>query len=118
LVVDDEEVIVDLLHEVLAAVGHKVETARSGEQALDKILASAYDAVISDLKMPGLDGVRLYEQVCRRKPEMAGRFVFSTGDLGSAVTQEFFKKTGCPFLLKPFDMEAIQTTLSQIFSRT
>jgi signal transduction histidine kinase/ActR/RegA family two-component response regulator len=118
LVVDDEEVIVDLLHEVLAAVGHKVETARSGEQALDKILATAYDAVISDLKMPGLDGVRLYEQVCRRKPEMAGRFVFSTGDLGSAVTQEFFKKTGCPFLLKPFDMEAIQSTLSQIFSRT
>jgi len=118
LVVDDEEVIVDLLHEVLVAVGHKVETARSGEQALDKILASAYDAVISDLKMPGLDGVRLYEQVCRRKPEMADRFVFSTGDLGSAATQEFFKKTGCPFLLKPFDMEAIQTTLGRIFSRT
>ncbi|HEV8337829.1 MAG TPA: ATP-binding protein [Candidatus Polarisedimenticolia bacterium] len=118
LVVDDEEVIVDLLHEVLAAVGHKVETARSGEQALDKILATAYDAVISDLKMPGLDGVRLYEQVCREKPEMAGRFVFSTGDLGSAATQDFFQKTGCPFLLKPFDMQAIQTTLSQIFSRT
>jgi signal transduction histidine kinase/CheY-like chemotaxis protein len=118
LVVDDEEVIVDLLREVLAGVGHKVETARSGEQALDKILSTPFDAVISDLKMPGLDGAGLYSQVCSRKPEMAGRFVFSTGDLGGAATQDFFKKTGCPYLLKPFDMETVRSTLSQIFSRS
>src|SRR5207249_7436642 len=55
LVVDDEEVIVELLNEVLSTAGHRVETARSGKQALDKILAAAFDAVISDLKMPGLD---------------------------------------------------------------
>jgi len=118
LVVDDEEVIVELLREVLAAVGHRVETARSGEQALDKILSDGFDAVISDLKMPGLGGAGLYEQVCSRKPEMARRFVFSTGDVGGAAAQDFFKKTGCPYLLKPFDMDAVRSTLSQIFSRS
>jgi len=118
LVVDDEEVIVDLLREVLAGVGHKVETAQSGEQALDKILSTPFDAVISDLKMPGLDGAGLYAQVCDRKPEMAGRFVFSTGDLAGAATQDFFKKTGCPYLLKPFDMETVRSTLSRIFTRS
>jgi signal transduction histidine kinase len=116
LVVDDEEVIVELLHEVLEAVGHKVETARSGRQALDKILSDGFDAVISDLKMPGLDGVGLYEEVCSRRPEMARRFVFSTGDLGSAATQEFFRKTGCPYLMKPFDMEAVRSTLDRVLS--
>jgi hypothetical protein len=49
---------------------------------------------------------------------MAGRFVFSTGDLGGPAAQDFFKKTGCPYLLKPFDMETVRSTLSQIFSRS
>jgi signal transduction histidine kinase/CheY-like chemotaxis protein len=116
LVVDDEEVIVELLHEVLGAVGHRVETARSGKQALDMILANGFDAVISDLKMPELDGVGLYEQVCRSKPEMARRFVFSTGDMASETTRDFFRKSGCPYLMKPFDMDAVKSTLTRIFA--
>lgn len=116
LVVDDEEVIVDLLNEVLSTAGHHVQTARDGKQALNKILAEGYDAVITDLKMPGLDGSGLYETVCRQKPEMAHRFVFSTGDASSTATQDFFKKTGCPCLAKPFDLQAVRETLDQIFS--
>jgi signal transduction histidine kinase/CheY-like chemotaxis protein len=118
LVVDDEEVIVELLNEVLSTAGHRVETARNGRQALDKILHAGYDAVISDLKMPGLDGSGLYDTVCRRKPEMASRFVFSTGDTASPATQDFFKKTGCPCLSKPFDLQSVRETLDQIFSRS
>jgi len=117
LVVDDEEVIVELLNEVLSTAGHRVETARNGRQALDKILTVGYDAVISDLKMPGLDGTGLYDSVCREKPEMAHRFVFSTGDMTSPTAQEFFQKTGCPCLVKPFDLQAVRDTLDQIFSR-
>ena len=118
LVVDDEEVIVELLNEVLSNVGHRVETARNGKQALAKILSTGYDAIISDLKMPGLDGSGLYDSVCREKPEMAQRFVFSTGDATSPSTQDFFKKTGCPCLLKPFDLQSVRDSLDQIFSRS
>ena len=118
LVVDDEEVIVELLNEVLSTAGHRVETARNGRQALDKILHAGYDVVISDLKMPGLDGSGLYDTVCRKKPEMADRFVFSTGDTASPATQDFFKKTGCPCLSKPFDLQSVRETLDQIFSRS
>ena len=117
LVVDDEEVIVDLLHEVLVRAGHRVETARDGEQALRKILSGGYDAVISDLKMPGMDGAELYDAVCREKPEMSSRFVFSTGDVASMATQDFFQKTGCPYLMKPFDLKAVRDTLDRLFSR-
>jgi len=118
LVVDDEEVIVELLNEVLSTVGHRVETARNGKQALDKILTHPYDAIISDLKMPGLDGSGLYDSVCAEKPEMAHRFVFSTGDATSPATQDFFRKTGCPCLSKPFDLQAVRDSLDQIFSRS
>jgi signal transduction histidine kinase/CheY-like chemotaxis protein len=118
LVVDDEEVIVELLNEVLSTVGHRVETARNGKQALDKILANGYDVIISDLKMPGLDGSGLYDSVCAEKPEMAHRFVFSTGDATNPATQDFFKKTGCPCLSKPFDLQAVRDSLDQIFSRS
>jgi len=118
LVVDDEEVIVELLNEVLSTVGHRVETARNGKQALDKILSNGYDVIISDLKMPGLDGSGLYDSVCREKPEMAHRFVFSTGDATSPATQDFFRKTGCPCLSKPFDLQAVRDSLDQIFSRS
>jgi signal transduction histidine kinase len=118
LVVDDEEVIVELLNEVLSTVGHRVETARNGKQALDKIMSNGYDVIISDLKMPGLDGSGLYDSVCREKPEMAHRFVFSTGDATSPATQDFFKKTGCPCLSKPFDLQAVRDSLDQIFSRS
>ncbi len=118
LVVDDEEMIVELLNEVLSVAGHRVETARNGRQALDKILHAGYDAVISDLKMPGLDGSGLYDTVCRKKPEMASRFVFSTGDTASPAAQDFFKKTGCPCLSKPFDLQSVRETLDEIFSRS
>jgi signal transduction histidine kinase/CheY-like chemotaxis protein len=118
LVVDDEEVIVELLNEVLSTVGHRVETARNGKQALDKIMKTGYDLVISDLKMPGLDGSGLYDTVCREKPEMAHRFVFSTGDAASPAARDFFKKTGCPCLMKPFDLQAVRESLDEIFSRS
>jgi signal transduction histidine kinase/CheY-like chemotaxis protein len=118
LVVDDEEVIVELLNEVLSTVGHRVETARNGKQALDKILSNGYDVIISDLKMPGLDGSGLYDTVCREKPEMAHRFVFSTGDATNPATQDFFRKTGCPCLTKPFDLQAVRDSLDQIFARS
>src|SRR5262249_17365288 len=118
LVVDDEEVIVELLNEVLSTVGHRVDTARSGRQALDKILATGYDPIISELKMPGLHGSGLYDAVCRQRPEMAHRFVFSTGDATSSATQDFFKKTGCPCLLKPFDLQSVRDSLDEIFSRS
>ena len=108
----------ELLNEVLSMAGHRVETARNGRHALDKILSTGYDAVISDLKMPGLDGSGLYDSVCREKPEMAHRFVFSTGDMANPATRDFFQKTGCPCLAKPFDLETVRETLDQIFSRT
>jgi FixJ family two-component response regulator len=63
--------------------------------------------------MPGLDGQGLYEQVCRARPEMARRFIFSTGDLVNPETLAFLRSTGCAYLSKPFKLEAVLDLVSR-----
>ena len=114
LVVDDESILVELLVEFLKTVGHKVDDARNGQKALELATANDYDAILTDLKMPGLDGQGLYERLCKIKPQMARRFIFSTGDLANPRTQTFFQTAGCPYLSKPFKLEAVLKLLEQI----
>ncbi|HXH27896.1 MAG TPA: ATP-binding protein, partial [Candidatus Polarisedimenticolia bacterium] len=117
LVVDDEPVLVELLTDFLKCSGHTVEAALDGRRALEKAKAGPYDVILTDLKMPGLDGQGLYEQVIRVRPEMAQRFIFSTGDLASPKTQTFFQTTGCLYLSKPFKLEAVLRLLEQLARR-
>ena len=108
LVVDDEEAICSLLQEVLAADGHRVDTAEDGGVARERLAARDYDLIITDLKMPGSGGRELYEEVVRQRPDLADRFVFATGDVVSTEAREFFRKTGRPFLEKPFDVRDLR----------
>ena len=114
LVVDDETILVELLVEYLRSLGHSVDEARDGQKALELATTHDYDAIVTDLKMPGLDGQGLYQRLCLVKPHMARRFIFSTGDLANPRTQAFFQSAGCPYLSKPFRLEAILALLEQI----
>ena len=114
LVVDDESILVELLTEFLRLSGHTVDDARNGQAALALATANEYDVILTDLKMPGLDGQTLYERVRKLKPHMAHRFIFSTGDLANPKTQTFFQTAGCPYLSKPFRLEAVLTLLEQV----
>ena len=114
LVVDDEMILVELLTEFLKMNGHKVDEARNGQTALKLATANTYDVILSDLKMPGLDGQGFYERLLKIKPGMARRFIFTTGDLANPKTQAFFQSSGCPYLSKPFRLEMVLTLLQQI----
>jgi signal transduction histidine kinase/ActR/RegA family two-component response regulator len=113
LVVDDEPVLTELLSDLLKGVGHAVDHARDGRTALAMALERPWDVILTDLKMPGLDGQGLYEQVCRARPEMARRFIFSTGDLVNPETLAFLRSTGCAYLSKPFKLEAVLDLVSR-----
>jgi CheY-like chemotaxis protein len=80
LIVDDEPELASLLAEILADDAHRVETAYNGLAALDKLRDGTYDLIISDLRMPHLDGPGLYREVARRHPQMIRRMIFVTGD--------------------------------------
>jgi two-component system NtrC family sensor kinase len=109
LVVDDELTIIDILFQVLRADGHRVDTALSGNAALKKMEKERYDVIISDLKMPGMSGQDLYEEVRRRSPELASRIIFSTGDTVSEETRRFLESSGNMYVQKPFELDAMRT---------
>ncbi len=116
LVVDDEQAIVDVLCEALRAGGHQVDAAISGRLALEKIREETYDAVITDLRMPGMNGMDLFREVSRLKPELAVRFVFSTGDIVSAETRDFLERAGKPWVEKPFDVDKVAGLLDEVLA--
>jgi len=112
LVVDDEREIADVLAEILQTLGFTVDIAGDGVAALEQIAAHAYDVVLTDLKMPRLDGPGLYRELQRRHPALARRVVFVTGDtLGS--TEEFLETLPNATVAKPFDQATVRRALRQ-----
>ncbi len=107
LVVDDENDITELLRTMLEGAGFEVATADSGAVALELLDTARFDAIVSDLRMPDMDGAELWRSVRRMHPALARRMVFVTGDTLSADARQFLDDTGCPRLDKPFDHHAL-----------
>jgi two-component system NtrC family sensor kinase len=104
LVADDEDSILDLLFRALTAEGYRVDTARSGEVALRKIDRGGHDLLITDLRIPGCDGLRLLEHWRTRHPERAESVLLTTGDTASEQTQELLERSPRSCIQKPFDL--------------
>lgn len=102
LVVDDEPEILDVLTDVLSGEGHEVLRAKSGDEALSLIVTAPVDAILTDLRMPGIDGPAFCRVLAERHPELAGRVAFITGDTLGPDLQAFLKDSARPYLEKPF----------------
>ncbi|PYM91568.1 MAG: hypothetical protein DME04_18335 [Candidatus Rokuibacteriota bacterium] len=113
LVVDDEPEIAALLAEMLTRDGHQVETVEDGLMALDKLGAGTYDLVISDLRMPKLDGPGLHAEVARRHPHLMRRMVFVTGDTLGPESAEFLRRTEVATFGKPFVLADVRRVVRQ-----
>ena len=111
LVVDDEEQIASVIAEMLERDGHVAHIAADGQVALDMLAQRSYDLVISDTKMPILDGVALYDEIQRRHPSMHGRAIFVTGDVLDQEKQDYLASTGAPVITKPFSFAEVRTTV-------
>jgi two-component system NtrC family sensor kinase len=114
LVVDDEPGIAGVLEEVLQLDGHVVETVGNGEAALQRITTGGYDLILSDIRMPELDGPGLYWELERRDQRLLQRMIFLTGDTLSAGTREFLEKTGAPCLSKPFALSEVRDIVQRV----
>ncbi|MEK7803001.1 MAG: ATP-binding protein, partial [Deltaproteobacteria bacterium] len=113
LVLDDEPPILTLLNEVLSDAGFRVDTAGRVEDALKLLKKTRYNLIISDIKMPGMDGKEFYRKVKAMNPKAARDIIFLSGDSASKETQDFFKETGNPFLHKPFTIEKFKKIISK-----
>jgi signal transduction histidine kinase/CheY-like chemotaxis protein len=108
LVVDDEMEIAETLAEILTDLGHRVEIVAHGAAALNQLKAGPFDLILSDLKMPVLDGPGLYAALSRDHPSMMGRIAFLTGDTLSQRQGEFLAETGAACLEKPFTPDEVR----------
>ena len=116
LIVDDEIEMVEMLFNLLKNDGYKVDTARNGKLALEKIQVRDYEVIICDVKMPVMNGIQLYEILKKRKPKMAERIIFISGDIINRETIRFLKTCGCMYLGKPFKIEMLRKSVSHLIS--
>jgi two-component system NtrC family sensor kinase len=102
LIVEDETALASAMAEAFGDAGYLVERAGDGEEALERLEGGHYDMIISDLKMPRMDGIQLFGALRERYPEMAGRIMFVTGDVIGTDAERFLADSGCRWLAKPF----------------
>src|SRR5437867_7222442 len=103
LIVDDEENLVALFKRILQKEGYEVQCASSGEEALDKLETEWFDLVITDLKMPGMDGLELLSKGKAVNPTMPFIMLTAFGTVHSAVAA--MKEGAYDYLVKPVDNE-------------
>ncbi len=108
LIVDDEEFITSMIQEVLRNdLNCSVERVNNGLRAVTLLQQADFDFVISDVRMPELDGFGLFEWLKENRPHLAEHFLFITGDAGSLDLNEKLESLGAPVLRKPFNIETL-----------
>jgi DNA-binding response OmpR family regulator len=117
LSVEDEPGIREVCHRALTSQGYQVDFAGNGVAAESMLMKENYDLLLVDIKTPVMDGKQLYHYIEDRHPELVNRVIFTTGDVMSNDTQSFLKRTGRPFLLKPFSPDELRALVRTTLSR-
>jgi len=113
LVVDDEDPVARLICEALAEDGHLTERANDGRQALDRLAGGEFDLIISDVKMPGMDGEQLGRELARRAPDLSGRLLLTTGDTLGDGPLDSRAPARHHVLQKPFDLDELRRVVRE-----
>lgn len=114
LLVEDEGVVGDLLAEFLALDGHHVDRAANGREALELVKRRRYGLIVSDVRMPDVDGPSLYRELRGINPDLTHRMVFVTGDVMSPETRQFLEYTGLSYLEKPFGIAEFHAVVQEV----
>lgn len=112
LLVDDEEDIRDVLNMALLDAGYNVYLAESGRKALDIFEAHHPPIVITDIKMPGLDGIELLQQIKRNCPDTEVIMITGHGDMDLAILS--LKYEASDFITKPINVSALEVALKRV----
>jgi CheY-like chemotaxis protein/anti-sigma regulatory factor (Ser/Thr protein kinase) len=115
LIVDDEEDIVELARKSLERQGYTVRTALNGEGALRHLAHDQFELIVSDWKMPGLNGQQLYERLLEIQPLSAQRMIFMTGDVLSEKTERYLQEHEKICLTKPFSLADFERAIRKTF---
>ncbi|MEX1301973.1 MAG: response regulator [Desulfotignum sp.] len=113
LVVDDEQIVRDSMREWLREEGYPVQTADSAAGALKRLAEGSFKVLLSDIKMPGMDGVTLLTRAKEIQPDLAVVMMTAYAAVDTAV--EAMKQGALDYLVKPFDPDAVLQMVDRIY---
>ncbi len=116
LLVDDEADIREILSLYIADMGFDVTAAADGLEALDRFEAERPPLVVTDIKMPGLDGIELLREVKRREPDTEVIMITGHGDLDLAIRS--LKYEAADFITKPINQDILDAAIHRAFEKT
>ena len=115
LLVEDEPALREAISDRLAEHGFSVTQVDSGQAALERLAEFAFDVVVTDLRLPGVDGTRLIEDAIERYPEIIGVVITGYGTVRDAV--DAMKRGAADFILKPFQFDELLYKLGAALER-
>ena len=118
LVVDDEVAVAEMMADILEDDGHSVEIAHSGSQALAIIEKRSFDLVLSDLRMPDLDGPAMFDAIRETRDDLVSRIAFITGDTMSTRIRDFLQESERPYIEKPITPQDVRDLVHQMLNET
>ncbi len=114
LVLDDEKSLAELLGDLLELLAYTTVICNSAAQALASIREQDFDVIISDFRMPEVNGEQFYAEATKLKPALARRIIFLTGDVVNEETMKFLKSVGNPHMGKPFVLAQVNRTVAEV----
>ncbi len=114
LAVDDEPKVLELMARALGGLGHHVDVSRDGAEALRMVHLTEYDAILLDMRMPGLGGPEVYRCIKGLRPDLVERVLFITGDTVTPDTRSFVESIGAEVLQKPFSLDELRRRMERL----
>jgi DNA-binding NtrC family response regulator len=115
LSIDDEEDVTELIEDILEEAGCEVVTCNDPRDALSLLKQGDFDVVLSDMTMPGMDGIELLKQIAEDQPSYLSRLGFVTGNAMSRKAIEFLKTNNCRYMEKPIAPQDLLRLVDEIF---
>lgn len=116
LAIDDEKDITHLIDHYLSDTNYTVESANDSHQAKEMILHKKYDLIITDIKMPNLNGIKLMDQICKELKECPP-FIFMTGLFDPSLMEQASKLGAVQILKKPIESALLKKSIETILER-
>jgi signal transduction histidine kinase/CheY-like chemotaxis protein len=111
LVVDDEEIMLKLACDALRTQGHLVSGASGAHEALDKLRREEFDFILTDIKMPEMDGMELIQAAHDINPSLGA--IFMTGYASLDTAKRAIQEGAYDYILKPFDLQEIRSAVAR-----
>ncbi len=118
LVIEDEPSVMAFIRAALERSGYAVHPCASGAEALELLRTQTFLGVISDMRTPGgIDGADVWQWIAANRPELLPRMIFITGDIVNEDTAATLRRTGAPYIEKPFRVHELISVLEKVLGK-